>query len=108
MRNGGDKSMDLTYVFLHFTSFCMDTTISSTEVARHLGDVLARVKHAGESFILTKSDKPLARLVPIGPPARSCGAEIMKALAGLPHDPGFADDLEQVNRTDCELENPWG
>ena len=28
-----------------------------------MGDVLARVKHAGETFVLTKSDKPLARLV---------------------------------------------
>lgn len=86
----------------------METTISSTEAARHLGDVLARVKHTGESFVLTKSDKPLARLVPIGFPHRANGADIMRALEHLPYDPAFADDLERVNRMDRVAENPWG
>jgi prevent-host-death family protein len=85
----------------------METTITSTEAARHLGDVLARVKHAGESFVLTKSDKPLARLVPFRMERRASGAEIMRALSELPHDPGFADDLDRVNRIDRTLENPW-
>jgi prevent-host-death family protein len=86
----------------------MESTISSTEAARHLGDVLARVRHAGESFILTKSDKPLARLVPITRTRRPLGAAIMNALAGLPYDPDFADDLEKVNRMDRPAEDPWG
>jgi prevent-host-death family protein len=85
----------------------MESTISSTEAARHLGDVLARVKHAGESFVLTKSDKPLARLVPIRPTTRPRGSDIMAALEGMPHDPSFADDLERVNRMDRVPENPW-
>jgi prevent-host-death family protein len=85
----------------------METVISSTEAARHLGEVLARVKHAGETFLVTKSDKPLARLIPVGPPAGAKGAEILKALSRLPYDPDFADDLEQVNRLDRVPENPW-
>lgn len=85
----------------------METTISSTEAARHLGEVLARVRHAGESFIVTKSDKPLARVVPISTPKQATGAEIMAALEGLPVDPGFADDLERVNRLDTISDNPW-
>jgi prevent-host-death family protein len=86
----------------------MESTITSTEAVRHFGEVLARVKHAGESFVLTKSDKPLARLVPIRVAKRSRGSDTMKALAGLPHDAGFADDLERVNRMDRIPENPWG
>lgn len=86
----------------------MDTIISSTEAARHLGDVLARVKHTGETFVVTKSDKPLARLVRVSASSRASGAEIMEALNSLPWDPGFADDLEQVNRMDRVPENPWG
>ncbi len=86
----------------------MESTISSAEAALHLGDVLARVKHGGETFVLTKSDKPLARLVPVRPSGNSCGADIMRSLAGLPHDDGFADDLERVNRMDRVPENPWG
>jgi antitoxin (DNA-binding transcriptional repressor) of toxin-antitoxin stability system len=62
----------------------------------------------GESFILTKSDKPLARLVPIARTRRPLGSAIMDALVGLPHDPGFADDLEKVNRMDRPAENPRG
>ncbi len=85
----------------------MESSISSTEAARHLGEVLYRVEHARESFILTKSDKPLARLIPISLSTRSTGAEIMKALAGLPHDGGFADDLERVNQMDSAQQNPW-
>lgn len=80
----------------------------STEAARHLGDVLARVEHAGENFFLTKSDHPVARLIPITSSKRARGADIMAALAGLPHDPNFADDLEKVNQMDGPAENPWG
>jgi antitoxin (DNA-binding transcriptional repressor) of toxin-antitoxin stability system len=58
------------------------------------------VKHAGESFLLTRSDKPLARLVPVRPGVRAKGAEIMHSLAHLPLDPDFADDLERVNSMD--------
>jgi hypothetical protein len=43
----------LTYIIMYFTDFCMDIPITYTELARHLGDVLARVKHAGQSFRLT-------------------------------------------------------
>lgn len=86
----------------------METKISSTEAARHLGEVLSRVKHANEHFVLTKSDKPLARLVPIGPSKQAQGTAIMGALSGMPYDPGFADDLERVNALDKVPENPWG
>jgi antitoxin (DNA-binding transcriptional repressor) of toxin-antitoxin stability system len=85
----------------------METFISSTDAVRHMGDVLARVKHTGETFVLTKSDKPLARLVRFSGPCRASGAEIMKALNDLPWDPEFADDLERVNGMDRIPENPW-
>lgn len=85
----------------------METSISSTEAARNLGEILARVKHAGETFIVTKSDKPLACLSPIRAARRATGAEIMEALAHLPCDPDFADDLDRVNRMDVIPEDPW-
>jgi prevent-host-death family protein len=103
----GVRHAGLTHGFPYFTYIRMESTISSTEAARHLGDVLARVKHAGESFVLTKSDKPLARLVPIRAATGARGDAIMEALAHLPHDVDFADDLERVNRMDREPENPW-
>lgn len=84
----------------------MDTIISSTEAVRHFGDVLARVKYAGETFLLTKSDKPLARLVGVAGP-QATGRDILNALENLPADPAFADDLEKVGRLDKVPENPW-
>lgn len=85
----------------------MESVVTTTEAARHLGDILARLKHAGETFVLTKNEKPLARLVPFGPVERATGEAIKRALEGLPRDPGFADDLERVNRMDRVAGNPW-
>ena len=85
----------------------METSISTTEAARHLGDVLARVRHKGEHFLLTKNDQPVARLVPAQSTRFATGAEITRALDRLPTDPEFADDLERVNLADRIPETPW-
>lgn len=85
----------------------METSLSSTEAVRHFADVLARVKYGGENFLLTKSAQPVARLIPVKSDQFPTGAEIMEALARLPHDPDFAADLERVNRMDRDAENPW-
>lgn len=85
----------------------MAKTISSTEAARHLGDYLARVKHTGESFVLTKNDIPIAELSPAAGSRRGTWGELKAAVARLPQDPSFADDLDKVNETDQPGSNPW-
>ena len=85
----------------------MATSITTTEAARHLGDVLARVKHKGEHFLFTKNQQPVARLVPASKTRLATGADILKALKQLPCDPGFAGDLERVGQADRIPENPW-
>ena len=85
----------------------MTTTISTTEAARHFGDYLARVKHKGERFLLTKNDQPIAELSPAAGSRRGTWGEMKSAVAQLPHDPAFADDLEKVNLGDQPGENPW-
>lgn len=84
------------------------TVISTTEAARHLGDYLARVKHKGERFLLTKNDQPIAELSPARGSQRATWSEMVVALARLPRDSGFADDLEKVNEADQTAINPWG
>ena len=81
--------------------------ISSTEAARHLGDYMARIKHKGERFILTKNDQAVALLGPVGASRRATWAELVEAVAALPHDRGFADDLEKVNETDVPQDTSW-
>ncbi len=83
------------------------TTISTTDAARHLGDYLARVKHKGEHFLLTKNDQPIAELVPARGSRRATWGELAAAVERLPWDPMFADDLEKVNEADHPASNPW-
>lgn len=76
------------------------TIMSTTDAARHLGDYLARVKHKGEHFLLTKNDPPIAELSPASGSNRATWGELVAAVARLPRDPMFADDLEKVNESD--------
>jgi prevent-host-death family protein len=85
----------------------METTVTTTEAARHLGDILARVKHKGERFLFTKNDQPVARLIPADLSRFPTGEQLMHAVERLPIDPAFADDLERVCRADQVPENPW-
>lgn len=85
----------------------MSKTISTTEAARNLGDCIARIKHTGETFILSKNEKPVAALGPL-PTARTVTfRELWAAWQKLPPDPGFADALEAINRADRPPKNPW-
>lgn len=83
------------------------TTITATEAARHLGDYLARVKHKGEHFLLTKNDQPIAELAPASGSRRTTWGELVSTVARFPRDPMFADDLEKVNDADQPANNPW-
>lgn len=85
----------------------MPTIISTSDAARHLSDYLARVKDKGEHFLLTKNDQPIAELSPASESRRATWGELVSAVARLPHDPMFADDLEKVNEADQPAPNPW-
>lgn len=85
----------------------MKIEISSTEAVRRFGDCLARVKYRGESFVITRNEEAVAELVPVAGVRRATWGEIQRALAGLPRDSGFGDDLEAVNQSDQIASNPW-
>lgn len=87
----------------------MEHRISATELARKVGDVLARVRYRGESFVVERGGVPVARVTPY--PATG-GASLRKLVevwraAGEP-DPSFADDLERLSAFDQPPRNPWG
>ncbi len=85
----------------------MAITISATEAARNFGDCLARIKHTGETFILSKNEKPVAALGPLPGTRTVTFRELWDAWRKLPADPKFADDLESVNEADQPPKNPW-
>jgi len=86
----------------------MKLEISSTKAARQFGDCLARVKYRGDTFVIIRNQQRVAELTPAGGSSGAEWSEICDALAGLPADPEFANDLEEVNRLDALPIDPWG
>ena len=85
-----------------------EKTISATELARNLGDVLGKVRYRREIFIVERNGEPVARLAPLSSGAAVSLAEGLRAWrAGAVRDPRFADDLERVNAADRPPRNPW-
>ena len=85
----------------------MKVTVSTTWAARNLGDCLARIRHTGDHFLLVKNGKPVAELVPVAGSRRATLRQVWDALASVPPDVSFADDLRAVNEADRTLDNPW-
>jgi prevent-host-death family protein len=85
----------------------MEEHIPATRLARNLGDVLARIRYRGESFVVEKNGVPVARIVPIEQPKQMTVGEFIRLWTARGPDPEFADILERVNAADQPAENPW-
>lgn len=87
----------------------MENTVSSTELARRLGDVLARVRYRHESFIVERNGTPVARVVPMEPGATvTLDGALAAWFSGAGADSALADDLERIGAADRPADNPWG
>ena len=86
----------------------MPVSITSTELARRLGDVLARVRYRRESFVVERNGVAIARIVPPAAVATVSLSEALAAWTGdAPADPGSTADLERVAAVDRPPKNPW-
>lgn len=85
----------------------MEEHIPATRLARNLGDVLARIRYRGESFVVEKNGVPVARLTPVEPPKPFTLGDVVRMWKSHPPDPEFADALERVNAADSPAQNPW-
>ena len=86
----------------------MEISISATELARRLGDVLGRIRYRGDSFLVKRNGEPIARITPLVNRATGSVLEALQAWReAAPHDPDLADDLDRVNRADRPPRNPW-
>jgi len=86
----------------------MESKVSATELARNLGDILARIRYRHESFVVERNGRPVARIVPAEPSETGTIREALTAwIAGAASDLTFADDLARVNAADRPADNPW-
>lgn len=85
----------------------MKIEISSSEAARTLGDCLAKIRHTGAVFVLTKNRRPVAELSPVAGARETQLSRLWQAMREMPVDPEFARDLERVNAADTVQRNPW-
>ena len=87
----------------------MEHTISATELARRLGDVLARVRYRQEAFVVERNGRAVAHIVPVRTAATDTTlAEALTAWSrAAPRDGALADDLDRVSAADRLPVNPW-
>ncbi len=90
----------------------MPETLTVTEMARSFAEYINRVAYRGESFVLTRGNKPVAEIRPL-PVGRKL-SELPAIMASLPHlDPddveAFAKDvydgIEAMNK--MPVRDPW-
>jgi prevent-host-death family protein len=85
----------------------VESSITATELARNLGDVLAKVRYRRESFVIERNGVAVARIVPVERDRTATLADLIAIWTSFEPDPEFADDLERVNKADRPPENPW-
>ncbi len=69
--------------------------VTSTHAARHLSDLLDRVRYRGERFTVVRGGVEVAAIVPVTPGGTL--HELRQALAGLPQpDDAFLSDIEGI------------
>lgn len=87
----------------------MEHAISATELARNLGDVLAKVRYRKDSFVIERRGTPVARVVPVeGVDSEATLGEALAAWCqGSAADGTFADDLARIGAADEPPDDPW-
>jgi prevent-host-death family protein len=95
---------------LYTIGYCsgVEHSISATELARRLGDVLGRVRYRGDSFLVERKGVPVARVIPA---PGAVATPVREALAGWraagEADTAFADDLDRIGAADRAPEDAW-
>jgi antitoxin (DNA-binding transcriptional repressor) of toxin-antitoxin stability system len=85
----------------------MTTTITATELARSLSDVLNRVHYRNERFVIQRNGETIATITPPGPQRGVMLHDALRALGDLRMpDDDFADDLEEIQRNQLPAEFP--
>jgi prevent-host-death family protein len=68
-------------------------TVTATEAARSFADVLDAVETRGETFVVVRRGRAVAR---IGPAGAGRGATVKEVLRAAPADPAWVDEVERI------------
>ncbi len=83
-------------------------SVSSTELARRLSDLLNRVRYRNESFVITRGGEEIACLVGLAHRPATLASVIARAVENRSNDPSFADDLARVqSEQPASSPDPW-
>jgi antitoxin (DNA-binding transcriptional repressor) of toxin-antitoxin stability system len=71
-------------------------TMTVTDAVRSFSEVVSRVLYRGESFLLVRGGRPVARLLPTDDRPVLTGSELARLWPTLPHlDPADAEALDR-------------
>jgi len=102
----------LDYLIIRFYSHSMESTLTVTEAARNFSDLINRVVYRGDTAILTRNGKPVARIVPEAP-AKTTGrelAEFWRSRSPMPvrEAESYASDLAKIrSEGNRPQRDPW-
>lgn len=87
----------------------MAKRITATAAARDFSDVLDRVEHRGDEFVVERHGRAVATITPVTPPRRAKWGELLALLDDLPRpDAAFVRDLKKLRREQPRLpRDPW-
>lgn len=78
--------------------------ISATEAARRFSEILDAVEHRGESFIILRKGRPVARM---GPAAKARGESVKEILHGHARDRTWEQELRDLRAVVGAEDRPW-
>lgn len=78
--------------------------VTATDVARNLSDVLDAVEHRGESFLVVRQGREVAR---IEPASSANGAAVKQLLRATRRDPAWTDELHDLRSSLVQPERAW-
>lgn len=76
-------------------------SVSATDAARRFADVLDAVERDGETFLIVRRGRPVARL---GPAIGGRGSDVKALLRSAPSDPAWVEGIRQI-RAALRVEN---
>jgi prevent-host-death family protein len=79
-------------------------SVSATDAARRFSELLDAVERSGETFLVVRRGKAVAR---IGPARAANGKAVKELLRSTPPDPGWASELRELRSSLAVEDRRW-